>query len=482
MKFNTKSIRFNTWLYFFGFSVLILTLLGVLLSALIKPYYKNTQLKTIDTIATSIEDNLILKSPSDKDIDDTSRLVIGNNVCALIFNDNSKEVFDKNSLGELCMLDQTISVNDEEINIRKEPERIVKELNKGNINMTLYSSLTGLEMLLYGKKISSNLSNYYLVLNTPLEPISSYIDFIMGQYLFIAIAVIVIALIISFFLARRITKPIVQMKKEANKLAEGDYNASFKANSYSEINDLANTLDDATMKLSKVDELRKDLVANVSHDIKTPLTVIQSYAEMIKDISGDDPIKRQEHLDVILKETDYLNRLVSDMQEYSKMQAGLIELNKSNFDLKGCINSVIVLLNKLIKDKKIKLKKNLVDVVVYADEMKISQVIYNFLSNAIKHSLEGSKIEIKMVNTEDYVRVEVKDYGDGISEEALPYIWDRYYKIDKSFNRTQNSTGLGLAIAKAILEAHKAKYGVESKINEGSTFYFELTKDYDEEE
>lgn len=482
MKFNTKSIGFNTWLYFFGFSFLILVLLGLLLSAFIKPYYRDNQLKTIDTIASTIETNLINKSPSDSDIDDTSKLVIGNNVCALIFNDNNKEVFSKNSLGELCMLDQTIMVDNEEINIHKEPERTIKLLNEGTLNQTLYSSITGLEMLLYGKKISSNLSNYYLVLNTPLEPVASYIDFIMSQYMFVAIAVIGVAIIIAFFLARRITKPIVQMKKEANKLAEGDYNANFKADSYSEINDLANTLDDATNKLSKVDELRKDLVANVSHDIKTPLTVIKSYAEMIQDISGDDPKKRKEHLDVILKETDYLNRLVSDMQEYSKMQAGLIELNKTNFDLKDCVNSVVVLLQKLIDEKHIKLKKKLVSVIVYADEMKMSQVVYNFLSNAIKHSKDGGRIEIRMSDSEESIKVEVIDNGDGISEDALPYIWDRYYKIDKSFKRNENSTGLGLAIAKAILEAHKAKYGVQSKPNEGSNFYFELMKDYEEDE
>ena len=482
MKFNKKSIGFNTWLYFLGFSILILVLLGVLLSVFIKPYYRDNQLQTIDTIASSIETNLINKSPSDKDIDDTSKLVIGNNVCALIFNDNYKEVFNKNSLGELCMLDQTVMFEEDEINIHKEPSHIVEILNETDINQTLFSPITGLEMLLYGRKISSNLSNYYLVLNTPLEPISSYIDFIMSQYMFMTFTIIFIAIIVAFFLARKITKPIVQIKKEANKLAEGNYNANFKTDSYSEINDLATTLDDATNKLSKIDELRKDLVANVSHDIKTPLTVIKSYAEMINDISGDDPVKRKEHLDVILKETDYLNKLVMDMQEYSKMQAGLIELNKTNFDLENCINSVIVLLEKLIDEKNIKLKKKLTSVIVYADEMKVSQVIYNFVSNAIKHSTDQGIIEIRMTDSEDSVKVEVIDNGDGISAEAIPYIWDRYYKIDKGFKRNENSTGLGLAIAKAILEAHKALYGVESKINKGSNFYFELMKDYEEVE
>ena len=481
MKFNTKGIRFNTWLYFFGFSILILGLLGFLLIVLIKPYYRNSQLTTIDTITSSIENNLIYKSPTDKEIDETSKLVIGNNVCALIYNDNNKQVFSKNSLGEVCMLDGDAEINGEIINISKQPDRIIKVLDEGDLSLELLSPLADYEMLMYGKKIKTNLANYYLILNTPLEPIGSYVDFFLRQYSYMSIAVIVIAIIIAFFLAGKISKPIVTMKKEANKLVEGNYDVEFKANSYSEINDLANTLDDATDKLSKIDELRKDLVANVSHDIKTPLTVIQSYAEMIKDISGDDPVKRQEHLDVILKETEYLNKLVLDMQEYSKMQAGLIELNKANFDLKKCIKSIVTLLEHLVNEKNIKLKLKLKSVTVYADEMKISQVIYNFLSNAIKHSEDNSVIEINMYDSEEKIKVEVKDYGDGIAKDAIPYIWDRYYKIDKGFKRTANSTGLGLAIAKAILEGHKATYGVDSKEGEGSSFYFELSKDYEQE-
>ena len=481
MKFNTKGIRFNTWLYFLGFSILILGLLGFLLIVLIKPYYRNSQLESINNIAINIEEKLIRKNPTDQEIDDTSKLVIGNNVCSLIYNDNNKAVFDKNSLSEICMLSDDVVIEGENINLSKDPTRAIEILNeKGSISLELNNDKADYEMLLYGKKIKSNLSNYYLFLNTTLEPIGSYVDFFMKQYLYLAITVVIIAIVVAFFVARRITMPIVTMKKEANKLAEGNYDVEFKANSYSEINDLASTLDDATNKLSKVDELRKDLVANVSHDIKTPLTIIQSYAEMIKDISGDDPIKRKEHLDVIIQETDYLNRLVSDMQEYSKMQAGLIELNKTNFDMKECIEQVASLLNKLIVEKEIDLKLNLTSVIVYADRLKLSQVIYNFLSNAVKHSNNKGIIEVNMIDSEEKLKVEVKDNGDGISKDAIDYVWDRYYKIDKSFNRNTNSTGLGLAIAKAILEGHKAIYGVNSEEGNGSTFYFELLKDYEE--
>lgn len=483
MKFNFKGIRFSTWLYFLGFSFTMLVLLGFLLVVVIKPYYRDDRIKIVETISNTIEETLLKDGVTEKQIDSTARLVAGNNVCTIIFNENGKEIYSSDSLGQLCMLDKPIYVGEQNYIIKNEPEKFIAQLKQENpFTLNLNSDITDTEMILYGEQFRNKLANYYLVINTPLEPVDSYINFIMNQYFYVAIFVIIISLIVAFFLAKRISSPIVKMKNEANKLAEGNYDVKFESNSFSEINDLATTLDDATEKLSQINDLRKDLIANVSHDIKTPLTIIQTYAEMIQDISGEDPVKRNEHLDVILKETEYLNKLVTDMSELSKLQAHTIQLTRENFDLRECTNKVIDLLSELIKQKHIKLKTKLDNCVIYADEIKISQVIYNFISNAIKHSNDNGEIVVNIINSEDSVRLEVIDNGDGIAEDALPYIWDRYYKVDKNFNRNVNSTGLGLAIAKAILEAHKAKYGVESKINVGSKFYFELSKDYEENE
>ena len=460
-----------------------MSLLGVLLVMLIKPYYRNDRIATIGVISDMIEELLLDENVSEKQFESAARTIIGNNVCAIIYNENGKSIYSPpDSLGQLCMLDKKISVGEQFFIIKESPQLMIDIVKENNpFSMTLYSDYTDGEMLLYGKMVRSNLSNYYLILNTPLEPVESYIDFIMNQYMYLMSIVIIISLVLAFILARNITLPIVKMKDEAHKLAQGDYSAHFATDSFSEINDLASTLDDATEKLSKVDELRKDLVANVSHDIKTPLTMIKAYAEMIKDISGDDPIKRNEHLDVIIQESDYLDKLVSDMSQLSKLQAGAMEINRDNFDLKECTDNVVLLLSKIIKEKNVNLVLDLDACIVYADEIKISQVIYNYLSNALKYSPDNSKIIVRLRDYEDKVRLEVRDHGSGISEEALPYIWDRYYKVDKNFNRKIGSTGLGLAIAKAILEAHHARYGVESKLNEGSCFWFELSKDYDEE-
>ncbi len=482
MKFDSKGISFNIWLYFSGFAIAMLVLFGVLLNFLIRPYYRDDQMAKLDTLSGLFRSNLLHDNPSQSEIDELYTLVVNSNVCAIIYNDDGNVLYSGDSLGENCMFSESIAIDQDTIQVKNDPLGAIQLLkSNGSLQQSFVSPVTGTEMLLYGRVISRDLVNYYLFINSNLEPMESVVQFIFSQFFYIALIVIAIAFVVSFVLARRISSPIVRMRKEAIKLADQNYDLELPDKSFTEISELATSLDDAAKKLSTVNELRKDLVANVSHDIKTPLTMIKAYAEMIRDISGDDKEKREEHIDVILKESDYLNKLVTDMQELSKMEAGYIELNRSNFDLKDETESVLSLLDRIVRDKKIEIIPNLVNVVVYADQLKISQVIYNYILNAIKHSPDGTRIEINIIDSEDDVRFEVKDYGTGISEKDLPYIWNRYYKIDKGFHRSLESSGLGLAIVKAILEAHHAKYGVESKLGEGSLFYFSLSKDYDDE-
>ena len=268
------------------------------------------------------------------------------------------------------------------------------------------------------------------------------------------------------------------MKHSANELAKGHYDIHFEGSYFSEIDQLADTLNDATHKLSKVDELRRDLIANVSHDIKTPLTMIKAYAEMIHDISGDSPAKRDEHLDVIVREVDYLDHLVTDMAELSKMQSGSYQLKLGTFNLNQKIQNIVSLCQVMIDDHHYQLVIECPrSLTMTADEVKISQVIYNFLSNAFKHTPDGKKITIRAFEKNDWIQVEVEDEGEGIKKEDLPYIWDRYYKIDKKYQRAAGgSTGLGLAIVKAILDSHHAEYAVESEEGKGSRFWFRIRR------
>ena len=235
----------------------MLVLLGFLLVALIKPYYRENRIKMIDTLVSTIENELLVNKPSEASILKTDRLVNNNNVCAIIYNQNGRRVYSADSLGELCAFDESINIDGDDLVVYDDGAKLVDKLNEYNvISETLTSPTTDLEMLLYGKKVSINLANYYLLVNTPLELLDSYVDFILKQYLLLSMFIVILALIVSFLLANKITSPIVNMQKEANKLADGDYHVSFKSEkeSYSEINALASTLDDATEKLSKIDE------------------------------------------------------------------------------------------------------------------------------------------------------------------------------------------------------------------------------------
>ncbi len=484
MKFDLRGIRFNVWLYFLGFAFLVLALFGIFQAVLIRPYYRSDRIAAIESLANTIKTDIFDQHyVSENNIEHSLQAILNNNACVVILDHQGQRVYENDSLGDLCLLDKSIVIDEKSYDLKNDLSSLnVFLLEEGEFYDTVVSPVNDTDMLIYGQKIKDDLGDYYLYINSPLEPVESVIDFIFSQFIYIAVAVLVLAMLLSYFLTKRMTGPILKIKKGAEELADGNYSASFKVDSYSEINELAHSLSDAQSKLSKVDELRRDLIANVSHDIKTPLTMIKAYSEMIKDISGDDPQKRNEHLDVIMSETDYLNKLVDDMRELSMMQAGYVILNRTNFDIKDAVNDIVNLLSAMIKENHLTIIKDIESCVIWADEVKMKQVISNFLNNAVKYSKENGIITIKTINTEDSLRLEVIDEGEGIPKDKLPYIWDRYYKIDKSFTRNITSTGLGLAIAKAILEAHHAKYGAISTLGKGTTFYFEISKDYEEED
>ena len=204
--------------------------------------------------------------------------------------------------------------------------------------------------------------------------------------------------------------------------------------------------------------------------------MIKAYAEMILDISGSNKTKRQQHLNVIINEVNHLDLLVNDMLELSQLQSGNISLNLENVDLSQFAQEIINVFKGMAELKSIEIELiGKIPAYVFVDKIKIGQVIYNFISNAVKHVGNDQKIIVKLTLINNHeVRLAVIDHGSGIAEEQLPYVWDRYYKIDKNYQRAKEGSGLGLAIAKSILDAHLAKYGVNSVLEKGSEFYFIL--------
>ena len=487
MKLDRHGIRFTLWLFFVLFSAATVLVLGIMQFSLIKPYYRNNQIRTVQHVSEEIQRYIIDQNGSSSSVSKATQLTVDNTVCVTIYNDAGKVVYDADSLGSGCVFHAPVSATQNApVSMRSGPD-LKKYLqdNDGECSINLVNTRTQQEMVVYGRTIRGQLGNFYVFVNSPLEPVDNIISFFSQQYVLYTIIIVIVASIVSIFFSGNLTRPIVRMKQEAEKLQQADYSAHFEGGGFTETKDLARNLNNATEKLSKIDELRKDLIANVSHDIKTPLTSIRAYAEMIKDISGDIPAKRDEHLDVIIGETDYLNHLVTDMSELSRMQSGNYVLKLSNFDLAQKIREVVAMNDVMIQEGKLNVYVDTPQqLTVYADEIKIAQVINNYLTNAIKHSREGSHIWLKAFrkSDEETIRFEIEDEGEGIKAEDIPYIWDRYQKSSRSFSRSMTNTGLGLSIVKAILDSHHAAYGVESELGKGSTFWFEISQPQEPEE
>ena len=314
-----------------------------------------------------------------------------------------------------------------------------------------------------------------LILDNNLIPLDSAVETLKLQLTYITIIVIVLAIVIAMLLSKYISKPIVALNSSAKQMANGQYDVVFEGKGYLEINELNENLNNTVKELQKTENLRRELMANVSHDLKTPLTMIQGYAEMMKDIPEEN---NQENLEIIISEVERLNHLVNDMLDLSKLSSKTMELHLENYSITENIVDIVERILKFNEGKQINITfhydKN---VCIFADMGKIEQVIYNFIYNAIHYSKDEICIEIKQEVYQNKVKVLIKDNGIGINENDLKVIWDRYYRVDKGHGRSHFGSGLGLAIVKEILDYHHFTYGVESKVNEGSIFWFEMPID-----
>ena len=225
----------------------------------------------------------------------------------------------------------------------------------------------------------------------------------------------------------------------------------------------------------KTDELRRDLMANVSHDLKTPLTMIKAYAEMIRDISYKDQDKMNEHLSIIVDETDRLTVLVNDILDLSRMQSNADSLSIEKFDLADDIKTIVNRYQIIKETEKYTINLDIPNsIMIKADKKKLNQVIYNLINNAINYTGDDKTVTVRVTKHKKYYLVEISDTGKGIKESEIPYIWNKYYKNDKNHQRNVVSTGLGLSIVKEILELHDYEYGVKSVLKKGTTFYFKI--------
>ncbi len=467
------------WLYFIILAVIIFVLLWFMQVVFLQTYYST--MKKAETAQMGVELENVFKNALDYK-DQIDKMAYKNSASIYIFNMNGDLFYTNTSYGGLNYFSQSQSGvlaqmpgRNVSIDISDIAVKIVESPTK-RISYTLDIDRLKTQIYVYGKNIQD--TEYCYVILMSIDPIDATSSVITSQLIYITIISLVISTIISLFMSKKISRPIKQMNDTAKKLGKGDYNINFEKCGYEELDELADTLNNATNSLERTDEIKRELIANVSHDLKTPLTMIKAYSEMIRDLSGDNKKKREEHLKVIIDETDRLTRLVNDMMDLSKIESGIITVNKENIDFTELATSLIdrIKLSSIDSEHQIEymIPK---DLYVYADKTKIEQVLYNLIINAIKHSGEGKRnIIVKITATQKRVKVEIIDDGVGISEEDLKHIWDRYYKASESFARKIQGSGLGLSIVKNILIKHSSDFGVESEVGKGSNFWFDLER------
>ena len=351
-------------------------------------------------------------------------------------------------------------------------------------------------ILLYGKLDNG----YSLYIRIPIAPIEESVRISNNTLIVIGIATVIISAFVASLISKRFTSPILQLNDITKKMAKLDFEQKYRINdSDDEINELGKNINTMSDKLestikqlretnselekdieekSKIDEMRKQFISDVSHELKTPIALIQGYAEgLIENVNNDDE-SRKFYAEVILDESNKMDVLVKQLLELMKLEYGKRKFNDEEFDVVELINEVIRKCNVMLEENQIQeVFDEKKPIYAYADDFYVEQVVTNYFTNAIKHAKEvnGKKqIKITIQNVKNKIRVSVFNTGDKIPEEDLTRVWGRFYKIDDSRNRENSGSGIGLSIVKAIQNNYQNEYGVQNLSN-GVEFYFDIS-------
>lgn len=334
-----------------------------------------------------------------------------------------------------------------------------------------------------------------ILMRTALESIWEN-AWISNRFLaYIGIAAVIFSGFISIYASRRIAEPILELTDISRRMTNLDFNAKYESKGDNEIDQLGEHMNQMSVTLEKtiselksannelqmdiekktqIDEMRKEFLSNVSHELKTPLALIQGYAEGLKECINEDEESRDFYCEVIMDEADKMNRMVKKLLTLNQLEFGTESVSMERFDLTELMHGVLQSLSILLKQNEICLTFNTdVPMFVWADEYKVEEVVTNYLSNAIHHVDFEKRIDIKYTEMEDHVRVSVFNTGKQIPEEDIQNIWIKFYKVDKARTREYGGSGIGLSIVKAIMDSFHRECGVINHTN-GVEFWFEL--------
>ena len=468
-----KELRYRITVSFIVFAVVLMALLWIFQSVFLDKYYEFAMSRRCSAAVKTVADYY---AHAGDDISyDSFVSFLGEKA-----SDNDIYIWIESTDGTFYISSESVGQGRFMMNSREliaQARRMLKSGDSTTVSFTAKDRVPDdASRYVYGKYVESSSRNpVYIYAIASLAPLGPAVGIIRSQLLIVTIIALIIGFFIARFTSKRLATPITDMEIKARELAKGNYDTHFEGGNYKELTDLAATLNQTAADLKASDALQKDLIANVSHDLRTPLTMIKSYAELIRDISGNDPSRRDEHLSVIIQETDRLDDLVGDILTLSKMQAGVVEMEMEDFDIQEAAESVFSTYMVMEQEGFALHFDKLPGVItVYGDRRKIQQVISNLISNAIRYSRDEKDVRLSFALEGGSVMCSVADKGIGIAEDDLQKIWNRYQKASRQGTRSAQGTGLGLSIASEILEKHGAQYGVESKPGEGSRFWFTL--------
>ena len=485
-----KSVRVKLFLMLSLVILLIILFLILVNNFVFGQFYLFSKTRDLKDVYTVIND--YYNNPTNIDIDsELEKLAVNNNFDILIKDDENINVFTSNkdflsTFGEMNAM--TNAINAGEL-LEENDEFIIRKLRDNK---------TGISYILLSAKLDNG---YLLYIRIPVSSIEESVKISNNFLYLIAGFTILISAVIVNFVSRKFTEPILELNTIAKNMANLDFSHKYRiTDADDEINNLGKSINQMSDKLestikqlrrtnielerdieekSKIDEMRKSFISDVSHELKTPIALIQGYSEgLLENVNTDDE-NRKFYAEVILDETNKMDKLVKQLLELMKLEYGKREFSDKEFNVVELEKEVIRKSKVMLEEKQVEVElKSPEEINVFADDFYIEQVITNYLTNAIKHveKVDGKKSIVieNVVNVEkNKVRIKVFNTGINIKEEDLTRIWNRFYKVDESRNRADGGTGIGLSFVKAIMSNYKNDYGVINKDN-GVEFYFEL--------
>lgn len=491
IKDKFKSVRFK--LFFIMCVVILIIVLFLILinSIVLENFYIYSKTATIKQVYQKVNNYYASENPNINLETELKKIAYKNNFDILIKTDTNLIIFtsDKEFLSSTYILKDINEITRENINTQND--------KKNNLNIKITTDETNNINYMFLTGILDN--GYVLYIRMPISPIKESVKISNTLLLMIGGVTLAVAGVVASFISKKFTNPILQLNDIANKMAKLDFSQKYRVtDTEDEINELGRSINTMSDKLettikqlqksnielekdieekSKIDDMRKQFISDVSHELKTPIALIQGYAEgLIENVSTDEESRRF-YAEVILDETNKMDRLVKQLLELMKLEYGKKEFNNEKFDINELINEVIRKCEVMLQKNNIQVEfESKKPIYVWADEFYIEQVVTNYFTNAIKHTEEignNKKIKITVKQLNDKMRITVFNTGKTIPEEDLTRIWGRFYKVDSSRNRQDGGTGIGLALVKAIMNNYQNEYGVNNK-KDGVEFYFDV--------